>query len=113
MWWWAEVSAGGTRSSGTVIFAMRARHSARRPHRTGASACRTRAVTLLRQPDIVGVRRVSDANDNAELTTATNAKRYSQANKYTSSQRRYSATCAVSPDRHIRDPRDVDPVFAG
>src|SRR5437764_11673359 len=54
MWWWAEVSAGGTRSSGTVIFAMRARHSARRPHRTGASACRTRAVTLLRQPDIVG-----------------------------------------------------------
>jgi 2-iminobutanoate/2-iminopropanoate deaminase len=30
MWWWAEVSAGGTRSSGTVIFAMRARHSARR-----------------------------------------------------------------------------------
>src|SRR5215469_2499547 len=55
MWWWAEVSAGGTRSSGTVIFAMRARHSARRPHRTGASACRTRAVTLLRQPDIVGV----------------------------------------------------------
>ena len=55
MWWWAEVSACGTRSSGTVIFAMRARHSARRPHRTGASACRTRAVTLLRQPDIVGV----------------------------------------------------------
>ena len=54
MWWWAEVSAGGTRSSGTVIVAMRARHSARRPHRTGASACRTRAVTLLRQPDIVG-----------------------------------------------------------
>src|SRR5215471_12789802 len=54
MWWWAEVSAGGTRSSGTVIFAMRARHSARRPHRTGASARRTRAVTLLRQPDIVG-----------------------------------------------------------
>jgi 2-iminobutanoate/2-iminopropanoate deaminase len=29
MWWWAEVSAGGTRSSGTVIFAMRARHSAK------------------------------------------------------------------------------------
>jgi Putative translation initiation inhibitor, yjgF family len=27
MWWWAEVSACGTRSSGTVIFAMRARHS--------------------------------------------------------------------------------------
>src|SRR6266704_3548231 len=54
MWWRAEVSAGGTRSSGTVIFAMRARHPARRPHRTGASACRTRAVTLLRQPDIVG-----------------------------------------------------------
>src|SRR5262249_55057759 len=51
MWWWAEVSASGTRSSGTIIFAMRARHSARRPHRT---ACRTRAVTLLRQPDIVG-----------------------------------------------------------
>jgi len=45
---------GGARSSGTVIFAMRARHSARRPHRTGASARRTRAVTLLRQPDIVG-----------------------------------------------------------
>jgi hypothetical protein len=54
MWWWAEVSVGGTRSSGTVIFAVRARHSARRPHRTGASACRTRAVTLLQQPDIVG-----------------------------------------------------------
>src|SRR5262252_9285022 len=53
MWWWAEVSADGTRSSGTVIFAIRARHSARRPHRTGASACRTCAVTLLRQPDIV------------------------------------------------------------
>ena len=49
---------GGTRSSGTVIFAMRARHSARRPHRTGASARRTRAVTLLRQPDIVGDMRV-------------------------------------------------------
>src|SRR6478672_3260084 len=45
MWWWAEVSAAGTRSSGAVIFAMRARHSARRPHRTGASARRTRAVT--------------------------------------------------------------------
>jgi len=29
-WWWAEVSADGTRSSGTVISAMRARHSARR-----------------------------------------------------------------------------------
>ena len=26
MWWRAEVSAGGTRSSGTVTFAMRARH---------------------------------------------------------------------------------------
>jgi len=26
MWWWAEVSAGGTRSSATVIFAVRARH---------------------------------------------------------------------------------------
>ncbi len=46
--------AAGTRSSGTVIFATRARHPARRPHRTGASACRTRAVTLVRQPDIVG-----------------------------------------------------------
>src|SRR6185295_5475424 len=45
---------GGARSSGTVIFAMRARHSARGPQRTGASARRTRAVTLLRQPDIVG-----------------------------------------------------------
>src|SRR5438034_10412283 len=62
MWWRAEVSAGGTRSSGTVIFAMRARHSARRPHRTGASACRTRAVTLLRQPDIVGREDVGSAS---------------------------------------------------
>ena len=43
MWWWAEVSAGGTRSSGTVIFAMRARHSARRPGRAaGERLCRQR-----------------------------------------------------------------------
>jgi hypothetical protein len=52
MWWWAEVSAGGTRSSGTVIFAMRARHSARRPHRTGASACRTRARRPAHRPRV-------------------------------------------------------------
>src|SRR5215472_4499370 len=68
MWWWAEVSAGGTRSSGTVIFAIRARHSARRPHRTGASACRTRAVTLLRQPDIVG-RELKDIRDGGAALT--------------------------------------------
>src|SRR5262245_54563301 len=71
MLWWAEVSADGTRSSGTVIFAMRARHSARRPHRTGASACRTRAGTLLRQPDIVGDKELGGPAFRSRSATAT------------------------------------------